>query len=332
MNRGLIGFLVFLAVLVLGFGVAAFVLGPNVLAFIFHSERRTEPVVIVNLVDFVDAAHAQAYRDTYEAPAAALIGALGGRELWRARADNVVSGQVLDSWPLLQLVQYPSRAAFIELVTSGDYRALQGARDAAVNRSAMLSADAMGDLDAQQTPAVAVRLLTAARDDSLDTYDAKWLADDDVQLQRHGGKLLWRTRMKPLAADDEQQFDALLVYGFTDARGRSEWVSDVERETLQTLQRRLFRRDVLVLAETLADGPPGRSVEAPSEVLESGVAPADGAGQPVDKPIEGAATALPNTLRPNAGRPVPEAVVEPNPDAAGPDAPGAETQEVDSEE
>lgn len=324
MNRGLIGFLVFLAVLVLGFGVAAFVLGPNVLAFIFHSERRTEPVVIVNLVDFVDAAHAQAYRDTYEAPAAALISALGGRELWRARADNVVSGQVLDNWPLLQLVQYPSRAAFIELVTSGDYRALQGARDAAVKRSALLSADATGDLDAQQTPALAVRLLTAARDDSLDTYDAKWLADDDVQLQRHRGKLLWRTRLKPLVADDEQQFDALLVYGFADARGRSDWVSDTERATLQTLQRRLFRRDVLVLAETLAEAMPERSVEAPGEVLESGGVPADGAGQPVDTPIEGAAT--------NAGTPDPEAVAEPNPDAAAPDAPGTETQEVDSEE
>ena len=69
MNRGLIGFLGFLAVLLLGFGVAAYVLGPNVLAFIFHAERRTEPVVIVNLLDFADAQHAQAYRAEFRAPA-----------------------------------------------------------------------------------------------------------------------------------------------------------------------------------------------------------------------------------------------------------------------
>jgi len=63
MNRGLIGFLAFLAVLLFGFGVAAYVLGPNVLAFVFHAERRTEPVVIVSLLDFADEQHAAAYRE-----------------------------------------------------------------------------------------------------------------------------------------------------------------------------------------------------------------------------------------------------------------------------
>ena len=55
MSRGLIGFLAFLVVLSLLLGLVAYLLGPNVLAFIFHAERRTEPVVIVNLLDFADA-------------------------------------------------------------------------------------------------------------------------------------------------------------------------------------------------------------------------------------------------------------------------------------
>ena len=66
MSRGLIGFLGFLVVLVFGLAVVAYLLGPNVLAFIFHGERRTEPVVIVSLLDFADAEHSDAYRTQFE--------------------------------------------------------------------------------------------------------------------------------------------------------------------------------------------------------------------------------------------------------------------------
>ena len=252
MNRGLIGFLTFLAVLLLGLGIAAYLLGPSVLAFVFHAERRTEPVVIVNLLDFADAQHRQTYREEFERPAAALIKALGGQPIWKASTDDVVRGQVLDGWSTLELVGYPSRSAFVELVTSSDYRTLLDARDESLKRSAMLSATPVGDFDAQGTQAHAVRFLAGVHEDSIDTYDAKWLSQDEAMLERHLGKLIWRARLNPLVADAEQRFDELLVYGFSDAAHRDDWASDAERETLQTLQRRLFRRDVLVLADAEA--------------------------------------------------------------------------------
>ncbi len=264
MSRGLIGFLGFLVVLTLLLGLVAYVLGPNVLAFIFHAERRTEPVVIVNLLDFADAEHAEAYRTQFERPAAALIGALGGKEIWQASASDLIHGGVLDGWSSLQLVLYPSRATFIELVTSSDYRALLDARRDALKRYTTLSATPALDFDLQGTEAQAVRLLIGAHDDSIDAYDAKWLAEDDQLLARHEGKLIWRARLNPLVAEPEQRFGAMLVYGFVDAAHRSEWAADAERETLQTLQRRLFRRDVIVASVTRVD-PDAMAVTPPAE-------------------------------------------------------------------
>ncbi len=250
MSRGLIAFLGFIVVLSLLLGLVAYVLGPNVLAFIFHAERRTEPIVIVNLLDFADTEHADAYHTQFERPAAALIGTLGGKEIWAASASDVIHGGVLDGWSALQLVTYPSRAAFIELVTSSDYRALLDARRAALTRDAVLSATPAREFDLQGTQAQVVRFLVGARDDSIQSFDTKWLAEETQMLDRHEGKLIWRARLNPLVAPPEQRFGEMLVYGFVDAEHRDEWANDAQRETLHTLQRRLFRRDVIIASDT----------------------------------------------------------------------------------
>lgn len=278
MNRGLIGFLAFLAVLLSGFGVAVYLLGPNVLAFVFHPERRTEPVVIVSLLDFVDEQGEAAYRQDIERPAAALIKTLGGHSIWKAHTGDVVRGQVLDSWSALELVGYPSRSAFIELVTSSDYRTLLDARAQLLKRSAVLAATPAIDFDAQGTQAQAVRFLRGAHDDSIAVYESKWLAEDEKLLAEHEGKLIWRARLNPLVTDPEQRFGEMLIYGFSDAQHRDDWAADAERETLQTLQRRLFKRDVLVLA----------NAQSPVDAADSAAANAD-SGAPAPETADGSA-------------------------------------------
>ncbi len=273
MSRGLIAFLGFLVVLSLLLGLVAYVLGPNVLAFVFHAERRTEPVVIVNLLDFADTEHADAYHTRFERPAAALIGALGGKEIWAASASDVIHGGVLDGWSALQLVGYPSRAAFIELVTSSDYRALLDVRRDALKRDAVLSATPALEFDLQGTQAQAVRFLIGAHDDSIEAFDKKWLAEETQMLARHEGKLIWRARLNPLVAAPEQRFGEMLVYGFVDAAHRDKWANDAQRETLQTLQRRLFRRDVIIASDTRID-PDAMPVTAPVDSQTTPDAPA----------------------------------------------------------
>jgi len=81
--------------------------------------------------------------------------------------------------------------------------------------------------------------------------------------------------LNPLVTEPEQRFGEMLVYGFTDAAHRDEWAADAERETLQTLQRRLFRRDVIVASVTRIDPdampvtPPADLVPAPDVATEA---------------------------------------------------------------
>lgn len=248
MNRGLIGFLMFLTVVVGGLAAVGYVLGPNVLAFVFHEDRRTAPVVMVNFLEFADADAEQRYRSEFGNPARGMIEALGGHRVWSARANDVVSGLMLDGFSWLELIEYPSRAAVIELVTSSDYRALRGARASALKRSALFAATQAMPFTDDGASAYAVRLLAGVDRDAIASYRAQATKEDDALLARHQGQLVWRADVDPLVVAGDQRFEAMLIYGFPDVDRRDAWVNDPARATLQTLQRRLFRRDVLLLA------------------------------------------------------------------------------------
>ncbi len=85
------------------------------------------PVVMVNLVRFHEAARDgdgsgwDAYL-RYSRLFMPLLKACGGTILWSGKAEGLAYG-ALDGpgWDYVVLVQYPSRAAFLETVTSADY-------------------------------------------------------------------------------------------------------------------------------------------------------------------------------------------------------------------
>ena len=135
----------------------------------------------------------------------------------RPAPGDVVSGLTRDGWSWLELVEYPSRAAVIELVTSSDYRALRG--PPAMPRWSAPRCLLQRRRHRSQTTganAYAVRLLVGARGDSLATYAAEWSNQDDVVLARHHGTIVWRARVDPIVVDSNQRFNAMFVYGFPD--------------------------------------------------------------------------------------------------------------------
>jgi uncharacterized protein (DUF1330 family) len=251
MSRGLILFLFFLTVLLFGFGVAAYIAGPDVLSFVFHSERRTQPVVMVDLLEFTDADHEQRYVDEFRRPAAALIEAVGGKSVWRAATTEPIG--VRTARVVVDIARYPSRAVVTGLVTSKDYRALLPARASAIKTSAVFEATELDDFDAASARAAAVRLLAGSNEDSLERFDAEWASQDATVLARHDGRAVWRARLRPLVADDALRFEAVVVYGFPNAQRREAWLDDRERLTLTSLERKLFARDVLLLTRTPAE-------------------------------------------------------------------------------
>lgn len=85
------------------------------------------PVTMVNLVRLRDRSADgdgsgwDAYQ-RYSAETAPMIKARGGTILWAGKAEAVALGvSEQNTWDFVVLVRYPSRAAFIDMMTSVDY-------------------------------------------------------------------------------------------------------------------------------------------------------------------------------------------------------------------
>jgi uncharacterized protein (DUF1330 family) len=95
------------------------------------------PVVMLNLLKFKEGAEEAYLR--YGDAAVAMVEERGGRLLWSGRADQVLIGDPQADWDVVVLVEYPSRAAFIEMVSSPDYLAAHAEREAGLERTVVLA-------------------------------------------------------------------------------------------------------------------------------------------------------------------------------------------------
>jgi uncharacterized protein (DUF1330 family) len=267
LSRGLLGFVVFVSLIAATLiGLAVF-LGRGGISFVLHEERKSAPFVMVELLEFADDAAEARYRSAYAEPALALVQALGGERLWEARLDEVLAGGLRDAWPVVALVRYPSRAAFIDLVTSSEYRALLEARTSTLRRGATLAA-APSQAFEGAGGAFALRLVQGSGARWRTGYDSEWLAEDEALLERHGGRIAWRATLTPLTREDEPAgFEEIWLYAFADPAQRTAWSRDLERLTVQSLERRLLRRDVVLLMRPIASdrGAPPDPASEPSE-------------------------------------------------------------------
>lgn len=103
------------------------------------------PVVMLNLVKFKAnaegdpaASGAAAYR-RYGDAAIRMVEARGGQVLWVGRADQILIGDPDEDWDQVILVQYPSRAAFIEMVTQPEYAQAHEHREAGLERTVLVA-------------------------------------------------------------------------------------------------------------------------------------------------------------------------------------------------
>lgn len=250
MSKGLGWFLAFLALIVVLLAGAAWFLGPNVLAFIFHEHRNDAPVVMVGLFDFPDAQAKHRFVEDYAAPLRELIEAVGGRRLWSGRVEELLSGRAADHWPLIVLTEYPSRASFIDLVTSSDYRALLDARDAAISRAALYAGTPRSTFSRGHRGSYVIRFTRLDQGADYEAFDRKWDGQERELLDLHGGALVWLAELNPLVVGDDGSFDRLTVLAFPTKVAASAWTLDPARETLASLEGRFLSRDVMLLART----------------------------------------------------------------------------------
>lgn len=104
------------------------------------------PVVMLNLLRFKDQADgidagvsgAEAYA-RYGAAAEPFLNAVGGRLLSAVRPRQSVIGPPNGEWDLVLLVEYPSRAKFLEMAMSEDYLKVHAHREAALADSRLIA-------------------------------------------------------------------------------------------------------------------------------------------------------------------------------------------------
>jgi uncharacterized protein (DUF1330 family) len=120
-----------------------------------HGERDGE-VVMLNLLHFArpddDARSAAggpgtassgevAYRD-YSDQVVQMVEARGGKVIWTGRPEHVLIGDpAADAWDLVALVSYPSRSAFIDMVTSPNYEQAHTHRERGLDRTVLLACE-----------------------------------------------------------------------------------------------------------------------------------------------------------------------------------------------
>lgn len=107
------------------------------------SSSETGPVVMINLLRFRPDGGAAAYAH-YGDGAMPCLAKAGARLLWQGRPDSVVIGEDADMWDAVVLVEYPSRAAFLEMVSSADYQAVAGRRTDALADSRLIACSQSG--------------------------------------------------------------------------------------------------------------------------------------------------------------------------------------------
>jgi uncharacterized protein (DUF1330 family) len=126
-----------------------------------HGERDGE-VVMINLLHFdkgdsgkvptggADDADASPsgvaeYR-RYSEDVVKMVEARGGRVLWTGRPEHVLIGDShADDWDLVALVSYPSRSAFIDMVTSPSYEKAHTHRERGLDRTVLLACEPLLD-------------------------------------------------------------------------------------------------------------------------------------------------------------------------------------------
>ena len=88
---------------------------------------------------------AGAYRE-YSDQVIKMVESRGGKVIWTGRPENVLIGDSdHDAWDLVALVSYPSRAAFIDMVTSPKYEQAHEHRARGLDRTVLLACEPLLD-------------------------------------------------------------------------------------------------------------------------------------------------------------------------------------------
>jgi uncharacterized protein (DUF1330 family) len=120
---------------------------PNEQALAAFASRASDgPVYMLNLLEFQPDGGAERYAE-YGAAVAPLFERAGGQAIFAGRPAESLIGE--GSWDMMLLVSYPTRQAFLDMVSSPEYQEIEHLRSESLVRSELRAMDAV---DAAELP------------------------------------------------------------------------------------------------------------------------------------------------------------------------------------
>ena len=103
----------------------------------------TGPFVMVNLLKFKkdSTPDGKSGRDAYRRYSHNVLPLLlkvGGKVVWSGNVDQVFIGAKEDEWDFVLLVEYPSKKAFMEMVSAPEYTVVQQDREAGLEKAVLM--------------------------------------------------------------------------------------------------------------------------------------------------------------------------------------------------
>jgi uncharacterized protein (DUF1330 family) len=112
----------------------------------FAGRASEGPVYMLNLLEFLPDGGAERYAE-YGTAVAPMLERAGGKPVFAGRPAEALIGE--GSWDMVLVVSYPTRQAFIDMVSSPDYQEIEHLRSESLRRSELRAMDA---IDAAELP------------------------------------------------------------------------------------------------------------------------------------------------------------------------------------
>jgi uncharacterized protein (DUF1330 family) len=120
---------------------------PNREALAAFAGRASDgPVYMLNLLEFLPDGGAERYAE-YGTAVAPLLEKAGGKAIFAGGPAESLIGE--GSWDMMLLVSYPTRQAFLDMVSSPEYQEIEHLRSEGLARSELRAMDA---IDAAELP------------------------------------------------------------------------------------------------------------------------------------------------------------------------------------
>ena len=120
---------------------------PDQAAMAAFAGRASEgPVYMLNMLEFLPDGGAERYAE-YGTAVAPLLEKAGGKPVFAGRPTEQLIGE--GSWDMVLVVSYPTRQAFLDMVSSPEYQKIEHLRSESLQRSELRAMDAF---DATELP------------------------------------------------------------------------------------------------------------------------------------------------------------------------------------